>query len=189
LAPNLRFASITAGAEYTCGVTTTGADYCWGYSGLGDLVVAQKISFGNTYTLTPVAITGGHSFRQISAGKNHTCGVTVAAQVLCWGSNSGKLGNGTGTETSTPTSVSGGRLAEQVPTGFDHSCLVDGDRRGALLGRERQWPGRSDGYERKQRAGSRRPQPPGGGGDYSQCREGSGSYTCAISGHRLTTYC
>ena len=37
--------------------------------------------------LGPTAVLGGHLFRQVSAGSNHTCGVTTDDRAYCWGSN------------------------------------------------------------------------------------------------------
>lgn len=115
--------------------------------------------------------------------------MTTAGQVLCWGSNSGKLGNGTGTETSTTTPVSGGRLAEQVSAGFAHSCLVDG------FGEVHCWGANGNGQlGLTMQNGSNVPVRSGGSLRASEVSAanvatGSGSYTCAISSDRLTTYC
>ena len=49
--------SVSAGAYYTCGVTPSGAAYCWRYNTEGEL--------GNgttTGSLTPVAVSGGLTF-------------------------------------------------------------------------------------------------------------------------------
>jgi alpha-tubulin suppressor-like RCC1 family protein/uncharacterized protein YjdB len=183
------FASVTAGAEYTCAVTTAGAAYCWGYSGLGNLGDGQKISFGNTYSLTPVAVVGGHTFRQLTAGQKHTCGVTTAGQLYCWGSNSGKLGNGTGTETSTPSLVSGGLNAGSVSAGFNHSCAI------ATSGDLYCWGGNGNGQLGLVLLnGSNVPVKAGGSLKAAEVSAanvatGSAAFTCAVSRDRLTTFC
>jgi alpha-tubulin suppressor-like RCC1 family protein len=82
--------------------TTENRAYCWGFgSGIGD---------GNTTSLalTPVAVTGGLYFRQVSAGDDYTCGNTAAAVAYCWGRNDlGQLGDGTTTQRTTPVAVVG----------------------------------------------------------------------------------
>ena len=53
-----------------------------------------------------VAATAGLSFRQMSAGPAHSCGVTPDYQAYCWGSNDfGALGNGTDNPSRTPVAV------------------------------------------------------------------------------------
>ena len=54
--PEMSFTSITAGSGFTCGVTISGAGFCWGSSGLGELGDGTKISYGNTFSATPVAV-------------------------------------------------------------------------------------------------------------------------------------
>jgi alpha-tubulin suppressor-like RCC1 family protein len=97
------FASMSGGLYHSCGVTTSGAAYCWGanyYGQLGD---------GNTNTTSsvPVAVSGGHTFASASAGAAHSCGVTTTGAAYCWGFNGlGRLGNGTETDSSVPVAVS-----------------------------------------------------------------------------------
>jgi alpha-tubulin suppressor-like RCC1 family protein len=74
-----------------------------------------------------LAIRPAHrlSFRQVSAGQSHTCGVAPAGQAYCWGENFfGQLGDGTGTDHLTPVRVAGGLRFRQVSTGTSHSCGV-----------------------------------------------------------------
>src|SRR5436309_1601049 len=62
-----------------------------------------------------VAATAGLSFRQMSAGPAHSCGVTPDYQAYCWGSNDfGALGNGTDNPSRTPVAVVGGLPFRQV---------------------------------------------------------------------------
>jgi alpha-tubulin suppressor-like RCC1 family protein len=56
----------------------------------------------------PVAVVGGLSFRQVSAGAIHSCGLTPDDLAYCWGYNSeGQLGDGTTTTKVTPIAVLG----------------------------------------------------------------------------------
>jgi alpha-tubulin suppressor-like RCC1 family protein len=71
-----------------------------------------------------VAVTGGHVFAAIDAGTAHTCGITTAGLVLCWGANgAGRLGDGTTTGRLVPTAVSGSLTASQLDLGQEHSCV------------------------------------------------------------------
>ncbi len=64
----LAFAQVSAGAIHTCGLTTGGQLYCWGYNGYGQL------GDGTTENHpVPTLVAGGLLFRQVSAGEYHTC--------------------------------------------------------------------------------------------------------------------
>lgn len=106
--------AIVAGAYHTCELQKSVA-YCWGYNGTGQLGTSQ---FLGTSTATPVQVSGGIAFATLAAGESHTCGVTSAGVVYCWGNNnSGELGTttnaGTLTPIPTPTQVAG--LTFRVP--------------------------------------------------------------------------
>src|SRR4029077_6200411 len=58
-------------------------------------------------TSAPFAVT--LTFAAVSAGGDHTCGVTTTGAAYCWGANpSGGLGDGTTTERTSPVAVLGG---------------------------------------------------------------------------------
>ena len=114
------FASITAGWTYTCGLTSAGAAWCWGVNAngqLGDNTTTERH--------TPVAVQqGGVIFASITAGNVHTCGLTGAGAVWCWGYNgSGELGDNTNTERHTPVAVQqGGVIFASISAGEAHTC-------------------------------------------------------------------
>jgi hypothetical protein len=114
--------AITAGRYFTCALTEAGAALCWGRNDFGQL--------GNgttTDSTVPVSVSGlSSSVARISGGFAHTCAVTDAGAVSCWGSNShGQLGNGTTTDELVPVQVSGLTSgASGVSTGRYHSCAV-----------------------------------------------------------------
>ena len=119
-AVTLTFTAVSAGTLYTCGVTTAGAAYCWGFNGSGQLGDGTA-----TTQLSPVLVAGGVSFAAVSAGDNHTCGVTAAGAAYCWGDNtSGQLGDGTTTNRLTPVLVAGGVSFAAADAGGSHTCGV-----------------------------------------------------------------
>ena len=73
------------------------------------------------------------SFRQVSAGQRHTCGVTTTDQAYCWGYNGfsmhgGQLGDGTTTRRLKPVPVTGGLRFNQVSAGVTHTCGVSTEK-------------------------------------------------------------
>jgi alpha-tubulin suppressor-like RCC1 family protein len=65
------------------------------------------------------------SFYQVSAGFEHTCGVTMDNRVYCWGDNAnGKLGDGTETSRHKPVRVATELLFRQVSAGTQTTCGV-----------------------------------------------------------------
>jgi alpha-tubulin suppressor-like RCC1 family protein len=63
------------------------------------------------------------SFRQLSAGTLHTCGVTTDDRAYCWGgAGAGELGDGTFGSGKTPVAVSGGLRFLEVRAGTSFTC-------------------------------------------------------------------
>jgi Regulator of Chromosome Condensation (RCC1) repeat protein len=118
----LTFGSIAAGYQHTCGVTTSGSGYCWGGNNAGEV---GDGSSGNSYSI-PQAISGGHTFAYVSAGRLFSCGVTTGSVAYCWGDNAlGELGRGTsGTPSATPAPVAGGLTFASISAGGFHACAL-----------------------------------------------------------------
>jgi alpha-tubulin suppressor-like RCC1 family protein len=92
----LIFRAISAGWDVTCGVTTNGAGYCWGWRNPGSSAV-------------PLPVSGGLAFASVSVVESHACGLTSGGVAYCWGGNgSGELGDGTLTDSwGVPVKVAG----------------------------------------------------------------------------------
>jgi alpha-tubulin suppressor-like RCC1 family protein len=117
---NIRFSSISAGVDVTCGVQTgTSLGYCWGKGGLiGDGTLSQRS--------TPTLVAGGHiRFTSVSASESHVCGIEAdSGFAYCWGSNSA-LGDGTTTDRLLPTLASGGRRFSSIDAEYRLTCGIE----------------------------------------------------------------
>jgi alpha-tubulin suppressor-like RCC1 family protein len=90
-------ASATAGGGHTCARMTSGAMKCWGWDGFGQIGDGGSISITENKVLpTDVqGLTGTPAVTKVSAGAGHTCAVTSANVLKCWGwGGFGQLGNG-----------------------------------------------------------------------------------------------
>ena len=121
-------AAVAAGSAsgHTSAVTTAGGLKCWGRNTHGQLGDGRACGI---VCVTPVDALGLESgvVRVVAAGWAHTCALTTAGGVKCWGNNfHGQLGNGElGNFITTPVGV--GLLASDVAAvaaGDWHTCAV-----------------------------------------------------------------
>ncbi len=120
------------GQLHTCALLEAGTVRCWGNGSDGAL------GYGNTNTIgddeDPSAagdVPVGATVVQLSAGWFHTCALTDAGNVRCWGrGNNGRLGYGNTANVgtlNTPASVgdvSVGGTVTQVAAGGAHTCAL-----------------------------------------------------------------
>src|SRR2546430_2355977 len=67
----------------------------------------------------------GLAWAAVSAGFEHTCGLTTAGVAYCWGQGyAGKLGDGSTSDRSSPVLVAGGVRFVSLSAGGHHTCAV-----------------------------------------------------------------
>lgn len=119
-----RVLQIGAGDGHSCALTKRGGVKCWGQNDRGQLGDGT-----NTDRSSPVDVIGLTSgVVQISVGSGHTCALTTAGGVKCWGQNIwGQLGvlDPSYSDRSTPVDVIGlgGGVAE-VAAGTAQTCAL-----------------------------------------------------------------
>jgi alpha-tubulin suppressor-like RCC1 family protein len=117
--------NVVAGWLHACGITTTGAAYCWGDNEAGQLGIGTADTDFSHIVPVPVATT--ERFIQLSLGTRSTCGITTNHEAFCWGENgTGQIGDGTTTFKTIPTPVAGGYRFSYiaVATGFGDGSSV-----------------------------------------------------------------
>jgi alpha-tubulin suppressor-like RCC1 family protein len=102
----------------TCGITSIGDVYCWGWNSRGQLgsstshdgcvpPIGPPTTFVCSYA--PVKVAGMSNVVAIDVGQEHACALIAGGQLECWGENAhGELGDGTGVPQTTPVTVHGG---------------------------------------------------------------------------------
>jgi alpha-tubulin suppressor-like RCC1 family protein len=115
---------ISAGDSHSCGLDATGSAYCWGNNSTGQL--GNGTSGGSSNV--PVAVSTTIKFSSVVAGRIHTCGLSVAGDAYCWGSNFvGSLGDGSGLDSLTPSAVTAPSVGIQyssISASNDHTCVI-----------------------------------------------------------------
>lgn len=81
----LAFVQISAGYGFSCALTPSGTAYCWGRNDRGQLGNGQT----GSSIRAPSRVSGGFTFRQISAADGATCAITTSGSPYCWGSGWG----------------------------------------------------------------------------------------------------
>jgi len=84
-------AQLSVGEGHVCGVTTNGAVVCWGDNAAGQAGIDQSGKSMPTEVTRPHVVGGLPTMRSVTAGSQHTCAISKADRVWCWGSAGGDL--------------------------------------------------------------------------------------------------
>ena len=112
---------VEGGGAFGCALTSTGAVYCWGANGAGQLGDGT-----NTNRNSPVAVaTLDSGVTHITTGTNHACAIKTGS-LYCWGSNvNGQLGLNDNTNRSAPIFVQAlGTNVLHASAGEGFTCAV-----------------------------------------------------------------
>jgi alpha-tubulin suppressor-like RCC1 family protein len=129
----LTLTQITANGASACALASTGAAFCWGAGGSGQL--GNGTTSAAQSTAVPVTTSGvlsGLILTGISSGGTSTCALASTGVAFCWGAGgSGQLGNGTTTaaqSTAVAVTVTAGVLAgvtlTWITTGSNFACAL-----------------------------------------------------------------
>ncbi len=124
----LHLGSVTAGGNFSCGLTVAGEAWCWGDNYWGQLGrgTADSQSVESAHPV-PGPVVTPLRFTELALGYDNACGLVTDGTVACWGNNySGSAGNGTTSNLSLPAVVAGLSGTIQVEHGGDHACALDG---------------------------------------------------------------
>lgn len=114
------YAAIDDGSRHGCGIVDDDHQgRCWGEAASGKLGRSSS-------TAGPLPIEGGApTWRNLSAGESHTCGVGLDGSLWCWGSNAtGQLGVVGSEGGAAPVRIGDGDDWLVAAAGGGHSCAI-----------------------------------------------------------------
>jgi alpha-tubulin suppressor-like RCC1 family protein len=124
-----KFRSLAAGGDHTCAVDTNGKAWCWGEDGTlatgeSSLGALPKHAHRRIPAFNDLGVPA--DFVAIDTNLSHTCAVSAAQDVFCWGDNNfGQLGAPQGILSATRAQlVRTGNRYKSVTAGTAHSCAV-----------------------------------------------------------------
>jgi len=144
LGPGVTVKDLALGGFHTCALLTTGAVRCWGRNDFGQLGYGNTEALGDNEpinNLPDVSLTG--TVQKLVAGDLHTCALTVAGTLRCWGlGQDGELGqdfpgffvfdNSWGNQanefpSTLPSDIDTGAPVTDVAAGGGHTCALSSD--------------------------------------------------------------
>jgi alpha-tubulin suppressor-like RCC1 family protein len=117
---------LSVGDGHACAISVTGALYCWGSNPSGQVGIGHASAIEGITQVRPPA---GTRWTDISAGRDHTCGLVDDRIVYCWGSNaSGQVSTRPDPAYLSPTRVDEIPPAVFVEAGPERTCALVRER-------------------------------------------------------------
>jgi len=187
--PGLAFSSLSVGAGHTCGLSASGAAYCWGaalFGQLGSGALPEPCNPKdalNSCSVDALPVSGGVTFTALSVGGGHTCGLAAGGVAYCWGANhQGQLGHPSAQSCSgypcslDPAPVTGGLAFTTIAAGGVHTCGL------TTAGATYCWGSNADGQLGNPAAGQGSEAPIQVSGGFTFTRLSAGpAHTCALT--------
>lgn len=134
-----RWKSVDAEQYNTCGIANNSRIYCWGSNSNGQLGNGESGETMNkkipTLVVNPNSVS---SWKIVSVGAFHACGLSNNDMLYCWGSNGeGQLGDITGNNHSEPYSISnpnGTNIWGAISLSTLHTCGIESNAKGFCWG-------------------------------------------------------
>jgi alpha-tubulin suppressor-like RCC1 family protein len=131
---------ISLGDNHACAVSSQGDVFCWGRGISGQLGTEATTDVGTTSAPTRPHIKAGLTIRDVALGSDHSCVLTTAGEVYCFGGNdagqlglgrAGAIGDHPGTmgDAMTPVNLGDGFTAKTLASGYRHVCALSTDGR------------------------------------------------------------
>lgn len=112
---------LAMGNDHGCAIDGAGKVWCWGGNQHGQLGAGRATPTGPAHAVTVIGVEDAVA---LAAGAAHTCALTRAGQVACWGAGqSGQLGDGTFASHALATPVAGVE-ATAIAAGAGATCAV-----------------------------------------------------------------
>ena len=131
--PATAWTQVSAGHEYSCGITEDQVAYCWANRPWTDLpydTLAERLEAKRVPGIGPV--------RNVAVGSASSCAESVAGGTFCWGLNAlGQLGIGSfETHVALPVGMAGGQALRSVQLAESYGCGLDAEGRAYCWGRD-----------------------------------------------------
>ena len=131
--------SMSVASGYACALTSLSDVYCWGVSRRGGLGVGADAASSpcsatapDACYATPLKVIGGIKFTRLALGFTHACGIDVAGDTYCWGSNSefaiGSASLGSNLVAPSPFPAANGARYTSLAAGSLFTCGVRTDK-------------------------------------------------------------
>lgn len=101
---------LTVGFEHACAIAADRSAVCWGDNSNRQV----QSSSGDAPFSAPVRVASPQLLDAVSAGGDHTCGITLLAEVVCWGRRYAGI-----EKVSTPDQV-----VVALSSGYAHTCRL-----------------------------------------------------------------